>query len=415
MTSKKKFYSKWKNVEATLKQMYDELGHFPREIDLHEAKRWTLSVCLRNFGGLAKVRERMGFDQCRKPDGFWGDKGKVSLALKKIIKKLGRFPTKEDCRTLKCTYLPVAVKKHYGSLNNAREKFGLPPGTRSNGYWKDWENVKRELEPLIEECVDFPSHVMIQERLGKGFKTAVHDYHGGMVAVKKKLGFDTKKPNGYWHSEENILKELKEVMELHGLEKIPGMHTLDKLGHATLGMSISKVIGYKKLRESFGEEMPVEPGTWKDLEYTIDQAKEVMKSEAWDVLPGGWTLQKKGYNSLATAITEYHGGYPAFREHLGKPLVIKDWSDEDFAIDEAIEFMDEHGFERLPSSAIMQDLGYSSLSSSIYKYHGKIKRFRELLRKRRQEMSDKDQLEIILDDYIGDSMDSDDSRKMDRD
>ena len=64
-------------------------------------------------------------------------------------------------------------------------------------------------------------------------------------------------------------------------------------------------------------------GYWKSLENTISEAKEVMKEQGVDKLPPGNKLVELGYNSLSSAISRHHVGFPNFRELLNQELGIK--------------------------------------------------------------------------------------------
>ena len=61
-------------------------------------------------------------------------------------------------------------------------------------------------------------------------------------------------------------------------------------------------------------------GRWKDLEFTLKQAQELMKNHNFEDFPGAYTLKRIGYSSLADVIQKYHGGFPEFREKLREYL-----------------------------------------------------------------------------------------------
>ena len=61
---------------------------------------------------------------------------------------------------------------------------------------------------------------------------------------------------------------------------------------------------------------PKPPNYWKSLENTIYEAKKLMKEQGVDTFPSQKELDKLGYSSLKTAISNYHGGFPNFRKTL---------------------------------------------------------------------------------------------------
>ena len=59
-------------------------------------------------------------------------------------------------------------------------------------------------------------------------------------------------------------------------------------------------------------------GYWKSLENTISESKKVMEEHGFDTLPSSNKLRELGYSGLSRAISIHHGGFPNFREILGQ-------------------------------------------------------------------------------------------------
>jgi len=76
--------------------------------------------------------------------------------------------------------------------------------------------------------------------------------------------------------------------------------------------------GNKRWLKNF--EFERKKGRWKDLEFTLKQAQELMKNHNFEDFPGAYTLKRIGYSSLADVIQKYHGGFPEFREKLREYL-----------------------------------------------------------------------------------------------
>ena len=98
-----------------------------------------------------------------------------------------------------------------------------------------------------------------------------------------------------------------------------------------------------------------------------------MKEHNLDTLPTQKELLKFGYSGLSSAIIKHHGGLPIFKEkHLGEELSIKPngyWSSLEHTIYESKKVMKEQGVDMLPSQKKLNELGYSSLGSSIQIHH----------------------------------------------
>ena len=121
---------------------------------------------------------------------------------------------------------------------------------------------------------------------------------------------------------------------------------------------------------------------WKDLDYALQQARKVIKRYGFENLPYSDKLVELGYSSLSHAIGRYHGGFLNFRRLLGQTDINKKsgtWKDLEYALDYAREVKRKYRFEKLPHLKKLLELGHSSLSLAISKYHGGFPHFRELL------------------------------------
>lgn len=127
---------------------------------------------------------------------------------------------------------------------------------------------------------------------------------------------------------------------------------------------------------------PKPRGYWESLENTLAEAKAAMEREGWATLPSKDLLVNKGYSSLTSAITRYHGGFHKFRNTIGQaPLqrIGKSWESIDNTVAEAKAAMKKEGWTRLPSSNALNHNGYSSLVYAICTHHGGMSKFRLLL------------------------------------
>lgn len=72
----------------------------------------------------------------------------------------------------------------------------------------------------------------------------------------------------------------------------------------------------------------VDPYQWKNLDYVVNQAQEIMKENSWDELPAPKILIKLGYSRLSYSISRHHCGFPVFREKLRGYLGQKSENDQ---------------------------------------------------------------------------------------
>jgi len=79
-------------------------------------------------------------------------------------------------------------------------------------------------------------------------------------------------------------------------------------------------------------------GYWKKEENVLAEARQAMKEQEWGTLPSATILKKHGYHSLNTAINQYHGRIQNIRTTLGQNNIRKPhgyWQNLDNALAEA--------------------------------------------------------------------------------
>jgi hypothetical protein len=213
------------------------------------------------------------------------------------------------------------------------------------------------------------------------------------------------KPRGYWKSITNVVNEAKKVMEEHNLKELPSQTRLEELGYSGLNNAVGRYHGgYHRFRKRLGQEqLKIRDDTWKNLEYVIQQVREVMREHDLKELPSQRRLVKLGYSMLGYAISKYHGGFYKIRKMLGQERPkIKDgsWKDLAYTLEQALALMKKSNLEELPTQIRLQELKHSSLSRAITTYHGGFQRFREILAQRLGIRSEKERLEELLGGYV---------------
>jgi hypothetical protein len=190
--------------------------------------------------------------------------------------------------------------------------------------------------------------------------------------------------NGVWRDLDYAIREANRVMDQYGDEKLPSQGELNKRHEGGLAGAIHNYHGgFRRFRELLGESQVIgEQGIWRDQEYALGQAREIMRSESWNRLPSGTILTKEGYSGLINAIQSYHGGMRAFRIKLGDQSKRREdgvWRDQEYVVEEARKALKKKGWDRLPSAGVLHQSGYSGLANAIPRYHGGMRAFRKLL------------------------------------
>ncbi|MBR9705962.1 hypothetical protein GOV14_02935, partial [Candidatus Pacearchaeota archaeon] len=184
---------------------------------------------------------------------------------------------------------------------------------------------------------------------------------------------------------------------------LPSDRLLKKAGYSSLSNAILKHEKFPAFRKLLGQEKIVKPwGYWDKPENRLKEAREAMENEGWDVLPPGRALCKKGYSSLSNAILN-HEGFIAFRELLGQEnnmLPRGYWDKLENRLNGAKEAMEKKDWEVLPSEEVLKKEGYSPLSYAISDHEG-FPAFREKLNQYLGKKSEKEEIECLLEKYIG--------------
>jgi hypothetical protein len=112
------------------------------------------------------------------------------------------------------------LRKENGSLynlinqrklqNELVEEGILSRNNRSYNYWKDWQNVRKELDEVIELVGHFPSSGELTRMKKGSLRYAIHTYHGGIETVKTKMGHSSESEEG---KIEDLLEEYAGVKD----------------------------------------------------------------------------------------------------------------------------------------------------------------------------------------------------------
>ena len=91
-----------------------------------------------------------------------------------------------------------AVNRHHGGIPSIRKSLGQRNGKKPNGYWSNWENAGPVLKKMIQRVGHFPTQQELQkEKLGSLANSITHAF-GGANAVRKRLGIEIEiKYKGY--------------------------------------------------------------------------------------------------------------------------------------------------------------------------------------------------------------------------
>ena len=234
------------SIIKELEPIINELGKFPTHAQLIEMKRSELSYAIVNNRGYNYFKEKMEHEITKRSPGYWTEEI-ITKELELIIEKLGHFPIQKELAEMKRRDLVHAITRH-SNINYFREKFGYEPIQKSTGYWNE-KTIIADLEPIIEELGHFPVQRELKEIGRRDLEGAINTC-GGYHHFRKKMGYEPiKKPHGYW-TEENIIKELKQIIEES--HDFPTQFKLRETGNIDLSTAIDKHGGMNYYREKLG-------------------------------------------------------------------------------------------------------------------------------------------------------------------
>jgi len=370
----------------------------------------SLAQAIVNYhGGFTKFRQELGHKPLQKALGVWKSLEYTVQNALEIMKEHGFdvLPGNRVLKRLGSSDLCNAIHRHHGGMRKFRKSLGQNALKRKPGEWESLDYALQQAREIMEEhgLDTLPSQKKLME-IGHSALSGGIQYHGGFYEFRKKLGErSSRTKHGRWKDLDYVMKEAQRIMQLNGLDVLPSSNKLRKLGYDGLSDALMKYHGgFHKFRKLLGQQqLQNESGVWKDLEYALQQARHVMDQHDFETLPGSNVLQKFGYSGLSHAISDYHGGFHKFRDMLGCDQVQRQrgvWKSLDYALEQAQEVLDTHGFETLPSHSELVKLGYSSLSGALVRYHGGLVRIRGLLAEQNGSPSEKEQLEGLLQAYV---------------
>ncbi len=216
-------------------------GAFPThsQLDQIETIRSLRGGIQKYPGGINGLKEKMGVELGRKPNGYWNDPRNTENEMRvvidneykdeegNVIKAKGAFPTEtqlDQIETIRS--LNYGIRKYPGRINGLKKKMGIDSIRKPPGYWDDPNNIENEMRVVIDnEYKDeegnvikakgaFPTETWLRKNDMGDLSYGIRKYPGRINGLKKKMGIDSiRKPPGYWDDPNNIEKEMRVVID----------------------------------------------------------------------------------------------------------------------------------------------------------------------------------------------------------
>lgn len=279
-------------------------------VNLTTLRAWIAQA---NLGGRQKKYSKAKIDECLRlyregisPNEISELTGVLAVTIRSWIRKAG----------LNDEHLVQPAQQQ--SLRQTHER-------KPSGYWKDFDNLKREIILLNgnrSKIGLMPTATELKESDRQDILRAICKYHGGFqtVAEKLKLSF-SKRSSGYWHDFSNVEHDLLTFIEHQGTRGVmPTKEALTQAGESSLAAAIDLHGGFPvvaqnlKLRLSYNRKPR---GYWKNpdnLRAEIASAAEQLGNPG--VLPTHEELTQIGRTDLISAISD-NGGWASVARKLG--------------------------------------------------------------------------------------------------
>ncbi len=143
----------WDSFKKSVEKMFEEHseleGKLPSSKWLEKNCYGALARAVRNlYGGISAVREKLGQDLFRKPNGYWKDFSKLFVELERIIESHeelnGDLPSSKWLNDHDYSYITTAVRRYHDGFSVFREKFREYTGLKTES---------NELENLVESYI----------------------------------------------------------------------------------------------------------------------------------------------------------------------------------------------------------------------------------------------------------------------
>ncbi len=315
------YYKDWQNLERDLKQaIRKNRGKFPPHDRLCELGYSTLGDAIYKYhGGARVVRKKMGYDLVMGPVGYYKNWENFEREMNKAIEENdGEFPSLPTLLKLGRGDLSKAISRHQKGYPAVRKKMGYNLVEKPKGYYKQWKNVKKELEKAIEENDgEFPSSIRLAQLRYCSLPGAICKYHGGFFNAREKMGYDLKRrSNGYYKDWQNLERDLKQAIRKNR-GKFPSQKTLTKLSYGRLNPAILYHGGFNIVRKKMRYEIIKKSNgyykNWENFEKEMNNAIGENDGE----FPSQSILCKMGKSSLTSAISLHYGGRTSVMERIG--------------------------------------------------------------------------------------------------
>ena len=250
---------------------------------------------------------------------------------------------------------------------------------KPNGYWKNIDNVKRELQPIIDKLGRFPSNNEMIKEIGSSLPRYIMKYHGGILHLSQKMGLNNydesigRSTQGTWKKEDVVDIFLK-ILKKKELNHFPSRNDLKDMGEDVYVGITQTFKTYKNFKIHI-----------RSLGYDFsDKSKEVywnpqrINQELTKIInelgyfPSQTELDERGLSTIRRLLSENPSlKEPFLKKYSTKPRKYTTpkesgyWLSKENIKKETLKVYSRFG--RIPPTKELIELGYGSLHQHISK------------------------------------------------
>ena len=251
---------------------------------------------------------------------------------------------------------------------------------KPSGYWKNIENVKRELKPLIDKLGRFPSNNEMIKEIGSSLPKYITKYHGGILHLSQEMGLKNydesigRRTQGTWKKEDVVDIFLK-VLKKKKLNHFPSRYDLKDMGedvYVGITQTFKTYKNFKTHIRDLGYEFSDKPK--KEVYWNPKIINEELTKITNEIgyFPSNSDLNKRGLSTLRRIISENPSiKEPFLEKYSTKPRKYTSsrekgyWLNEENIKKETLKIYSKLG--RIPPQKDLMELGYGSLHQHILK------------------------------------------------
>ena len=250
---------------------------------------------------------------------------------------------------------------------------------KPRGYWKNIENVKKELKPLIERLGRFPSNNEMVKEIGSSLPKYIMKYHGGILHLSHEMGLKNydetigRRTQGTWKKEDVVDIFLK-ILKKNKLNHFPSRNDLKEMGediYVGITQTFKTYKNFKTHIRSLGFEISNKPKqVYWDSNRISQELTKIINNLGY--YPSNSELDKQGLSTLRRLLSENPSlKEPFLKKYSTKPRKYTSpkesgyWLKEENIRKETLKVYSRFG--RIPPTKELIELGYGSLHQHISK------------------------------------------------